>query len=147
MSEDDGSTDADTDVDEMGLDPDNEIVYFERRQEDESEFPDTYRDAQIRELANSRETLAIELTLRQLQGWADTLGAKLSEQRRRVGEDLAAVDEVYILYRTRDGIKVDAKGVAFTLRAAKEAQMELRSDLDEPWCEEIELETLPFFTG
>jgi len=148
MSEDESDTVGldGLDVEDSLLDPDNETVYFERRQDADKEFPDTYRHAQIMELSTG-ETLAIELTLRQLQGWADTLGAKLSEVRRRVGEDLADVDEVYVLYRTRDGVRAETRGVAFTFRAAKEAQLDMRNELDEPWCEEIEIDTVPFFTG
>ncbi|QLG30160.1 hypothetical protein HUG10_21470 (plasmid) [Halorarum halophilum] len=141
MSDDDAEVEFDD-----SLDPGNRTVYFERSQDDEKEYPDTYRKASVTELASGREVLRVGLTARQLQGWADTLGAKLSDDRRRVGEDLATVDEVYVLYLTRDGAHVESKGVAFTFNAAKKAQARLRDDLEMPWSEEIEIETIPFFT-
>lgn len=128
------------------LDPDNSVVHFERRQDEDREFPDTYRSADIRELASGRETLRIELTLRQLQGWADTLGAKLSDERRRVGEDMAKVDELYLLVKTQNGRELETLGTAFTRKAALNAMAEMEDELDEPWSQEIELRTAPLHT-
>jgi hypothetical protein len=128
------------------LDPDKSVVHFERRQEDDREFPDTYRNASIRELASGRETLSIELTLRQLQGWADTLGAKLSDERRRVGEDMATVEELYLIVKTQDGREVETMGAAFTRKAALNAMADLENELEEPWSQDIELRTTTLFT-
>jgi len=128
------------------LKPDESVIHFERRQDENKEFPDTYRSAQLRELPSGKETLSITLTLRQMQGWADTLGAKLSTERRRVGEDLAKVDEIYMIVKTHNGVDVETVGTSFTRNAAIAAIAELRDETDEPLSQEIELRTVPLFT-